>query len=582
MSEFDLSNLSLLNEESEHVHESVVAEEEPASPCMISKRINNDDSSESLLHESDSQRSLFSASKQRPVPQFSTGFFDDEEYDNDFQLTVGRNTSVSSELQPGQQQIHHQHSCSTVDDAVTVEASEGKKRKVQSQGKFCYLVTYSQADVLKVKGREEFARLVCEEFNSGGAVVQHWACAAETHSRGGVHFHLALKLLKRRRFAQVKYAITKKFDIVLDFKEWQSFYYDCFTYVKKQDKHYVTSAGHPALDNSPQTRGAVAAARTRNSAAADTADEASSSRTAAPKKPKKAPRLNLEHLYRMILAYKIRNDDDLCALVDEQQAEGKTDTLVYVMGKSEKQRSDIIATAWKIKNAKSVRERKSKTKLQLLQERHQDTTHDGQCNGIWLEKATELLQKNGLCVREFAQDIRNVITLGRGKSLNLMICGESDCGKSFLFMPLISVYGEDNVFMCPSNSTYNWVGAHEKDVIFLNDLNYSEETVMPWMQFLNLLEGAPIHVAVPKNHFAQDVVWSAKTPIFATCLSPIVRICGGQIHAAQTQMMNNRWKIHFFTYHIPNKVAYDPCGKCFTDLVLNNSVDSVELLKPTS
>ena len=132
-------------------------------------------------------------------------------------------------------------------------------------------------------------------------------------------------------------------------------------------------------------------------------------------------------------------------------------------------------------------------------------------------------------------------------------------------------------FMCPSDSKYNWVGAHEKDIVFLNDLNYSEENVMPWGPFLNLLEGTPINVAVPKNHVAEDAVWIVKMPIFATCLAPILRVEGGQINRAQTKMMDNLWKFHHFKYVIPHKVDVESCGKCFADLVLENSIDSVDL-----
>ena len=50
--------------------------------------------------------------------------------------------------------------------------------------------------------------------------------------------------------------------------------------------------------------------------------------------------------------------------------------------------------------------------------------------------------------------------------------------------------------------------------MFLNDLKYSEEKVMDWMSFLNLLEGAPIHISVPKNHLSKDKLWTELTPIF--------------------------------------------------------------------
>ena len=36
---------------------------------------------------------------------------------------------------------------------------------------------------------------------------------------------------------------------------------------------------------------------------------------------------------------------------------------------------------------------------------------------------------------------------------------------------------------------------------------------MSWGNFLNLLEGAPVAIGVPKNHYSEDVMWRALTPI---------------------------------------------------------------------
>ncbi len=80
----------------------------------------------------------------------------------------------------------------------------------------------------------------------------------------------------------------------------------------------------------------------------------------------------------------------------------------------------------------------------------------------------------------------------------VLIHGESNHAKSFIFMPLLEIY---DTFLCPSDNRFNFVGANLKQVVFLNDLNYSEETVMKWGPFLNLLEGAPVHISVPKNHY---------------------------------------------------------------------------------
>lgn len=125
--------------------------------------------------------------------------------------------------------------------------------------------------------------------------------------------------------------------------------------------------------------------------------------------------------------------------------------------------------------------------------------------------------------------------------------------------------------MCPSNNKFNWVGAWEKEVIFLNDLNYSEINTMEWGNFLNLLEGAPVSIGVPKNHFANDAVWTQLTPIFATAARPITRISGNVIDTAQTQMMAERWKLYNFTYEFKTdiRIRQEPCVRCFARLILD-------------
>lgn len=169
----------------------------------------------------------------------------------------------------------------------------------------------------------------------------------------------------------------------------------------------------------------------------------------------------------------------------------------------------------------------------------------------------------------FTSDVRNLLELGRGKGRCLLIHGESNRAKSFIFMPLMEIY---DTFLCPSDNRFNFVGANLKQVVFLNDLNYSEETVMKWGPFLNLLEGAPVHISVPKNHYAEDTLWTELTPIFATAAAPIAKISGGCIDHRQTKMMTNRWKMYHFTHEFTEDtiVTFDPCAKCFAEFILGS------------
>ena len=81
-----------------------------------------------------------------------------------------------------------------------------------------------------------------------------------------------------------------------------------------------------------------------------------------------------------------------------------------------------------------------------------------------------------------------------------------------------------------------------------------------------------INVAMPKNHYAKDLVWSKTQPIIATAEKPIVRIVNGQLDKGETEQMKQRWTVINFKYRFQsNEVNYDitPCGACFAKLLLD-------------
>ena len=100
-------------------------------------------------------------------------------------------------------------------------------------------------------------------------------------------------------------------------------------------------------------------------------------------------------------------------------------------------------------------------------------------------------------------------------------------------------------FFCRSNSKFNFVTAIDKEIIFFNDLQYGpndkgDDRFLPWNQFVNLLEGPPVNVAMPKNVYASDQEWTALQPIFATSDQCVVRIINGKIDYGETDQMNER------------------------------------------
>jgi hypothetical protein len=450
---------------------------------------------------------------------------------------------------------------------VTAPACQQNNSPVKSQSqpinaRTFYLITYSQVDEDLCPSREAFADIVSSEFSAKDTEagrdsnVVHWACAKEPHTEGGFHYHLSIRLRQRRRFKDIANSIQRKYSIRCDFQEGYTVYHDAFTYVTKQDTNYITSPDHPSLENSPLTKNAIAANKRRSE---------SNQRDGGRKAKGKEPRLDREHFYQIVIHNNIKTDLELCNLAHLQYNEGKKDLHRFVISMPERKRIELLTTSWKIQTAGETLARQKKTRIELLYEAL-DGPHNNGCTGEWLDAANEIIANNDQIERhEFVSAILELLDKGRGKFRNVMCYGPSNCGKTFIIYALTVIY---HTFISPAEGTnFNWVGAPSKEVILLNDLNYSED-VLPWGTMLNLLEGKPIHVSAPKNHFQEDILWTALQPIFATCEAPISRIVGGALNVKQTKMMSNRWNAFEFTHVMDDSRDIPTCGKCFAQFLL--------------
>ena len=410
--------------------------------------------------------------------------------------------------------------------------------------------------------------MIANEFDKGKPknVVQ-WVSSAKLHKTEGVHYHCAIKLTKPRRWKQVKLNIEREHGIVIDFVGFHDTYYDAFTYVTKQDSQYVTSPGHVDLDNNRPAKARVAIHAKRVA-------ELASGTTPSTKKYKSKHPNNYE-VMQIIIKNQLRTDKELSAFATRQACQGKDDLQMWIANHPNRRaRLDVISTAWTMLEAESKVERSQMTRIELLQkalseEHRYDIDEDIKCSGEWLSGTTDVLRKNNIDKNYFTSLIRKVLEQGRSKKNNIIIIGGTNQAKSFMFMPVLYIC---DCFTCPSNSQFNWVGAREKEVIFLKDFRCNDGT-MKWNLLLNFLEGAPTSVTMPKNHFASDVNWTQHQPIFATAEKKIVRVVNNNIDEGETSQMDERWTYiqfhHRFTY---GEVDYDlvPCPRCFAEFLLKN------------
>jgi hypothetical protein len=152
--------------------------------------------------------------------------------------------------------------------------------------------------------------------------------------------------------------------------------------------------------------------------------------------------------------------------------------------------------------------------------------------------------------------------------------GERNCGKSFLLCPLTLIF---NTFCNPASGSFNWVGAHEKEVILLNDFRYppidkGADQVIRWQDLLNLCDVDKLSIPAPKSFYPENIEWTARQPILGNGPREIKFIRHGLEDRSETRMMEARMQYIYLSESIPDDqvdTSIVCCPRCFVHLVLN-------------
>ena len=285
-----------------------------------------------------------------------------------------------------------------------------------------------------------------------------------------------------------------------------------------------------------------------------------------PARPKQQRCLQPSDIFDLIVQNNIKSNLKLCPhALKIKEKENNPLFFNGVFNKDEKRWNSAIQTTWKMKNATATLERQKKNRMTILEEATNGSCTDDCAKG-WLLQAKNTLQLNGLDPNQFAAAIRNFLEKGCVKHRNIILVGNTNCGKAFLLKPLTKIY---QCFTSPTSGTFNWVGAEKLECPILNDFRCSDK-IIPCADLLNLLEGEPIQVPIPKAHYAENPYWTKDTRIFATSKSPIRNYGRGQIDEVETEMMGSRWNVFVFHHQFPASTIVDiqPFARCFATLVL--------------
>ena len=139
-----------------------------------------------------------------------------------------------------------------------MESAERRTRLNGRKVRSVYLITYSKANVEIISSRESFAVVVLDSFQNADATsktkVLQWVCSQERHQNGEIHYHMAVKLDRNRRWLTVRNYADKKHGLKLNFSSSHANYFSAWKYATKDDEEYLESECHPDLKNAPQTQ----------------------------------------------------------------------------------------------------------------------------------------------------------------------------------------------------------------------------------------------------------------------------------------------------------------------------------------
>ena len=122
-----------------------------------------------------------------------------------------------------------------------------------NQARTVYLITYSQAVLIKIPTSSKFAELIVNDFNKNVLYdrCEFWVSSMKKHETSGFHYLLAIKLKGVYRWLSVKENIRRNSGIVLNFFDFTTGYYNAYGYTTKQDQFYLLSDNHPPEIEAP-------------------------------------------------------------------------------------------------------------------------------------------------------------------------------------------------------------------------------------------------------------------------------------------------------------------------------------------
>lgn len=127
----------------------------------------------------------------------------------------------------------------------------------------------------------------------------------------------------------------------------------------------------------------------------------------------------------------------------------------FIANRGHKAVDEALCLAKEFSEVESKLERSKKTRMDILHEA-KERECVATCQGRWFKAAIEVLRNQEIMPSVFCQALYDTLEKGRWKSRNVYLHGSSNCGKSFIILPLKVIF---KTFYNPATGSFAWIGA---------------------------------------------------------------------------------------------------------------------------
>ena len=443
------------------------------------------------------------------------------------------------------------------------------------QMRYVYMVTYAAANLASFPTQSVFALAVLSVLRELNFVAERWIATKEKHLDGQFHYHMVFHLQDQKRWKQIKLLLQQRNNIVCHFRSETAGYAAAYEYVTKASppKWITQSEGQEGVLGAIRRTDAcmqanVSKGRSNEQNRQDKRKAANNNQTVE-KKKKKKPDLRHKDIVRHVIEWKVGSLQQLQSIAEIRRRLDEWDLFNYLAIHPKKQIEDMIARCWETTKAPEVAARVNLPRETILANARSAECVEG-CLGRWLTFANQIMSYNpSIDQVELKRVVVDNIQFGRCKDSTVFFIGPTDCGKSFLLLPLEKLF---KTFSNPTVGTYNWLGIEDAECCFLNDFRWSAGLIQ-WADLLRFCAGERLSFSRPNNLYPSDyqMMETNTMPIFGTGKSKTQwRGSYQAVDAEEDKMLNVRMKYFSFSYTIPNPVrrGVPPCVRCFAEFLL--------------